>query len=118
MHELALVRSIFSTLEETLEVEEMKKVTRVDLKIGKLANVEPILLQNAFKAFQESHLEYKQVQLETMMVDIVVHCHSCEEDSKVEQYKFMCKKCGTPTTHIISGEELLIHQIHFDPVHS
>lgn len=116
MHELSLVRSIFSTLEESLSIEELKNVSCVDLKIGLLANVEPILLQNAYKAYLESHPEYEHVKLEIKLVDIMVHCNACGHKTKVQQYKFICGNCGAPTNNIISGEELLIHQIHFDPV--
>ncbi|MEL6133885.1 MAG: hydrogenase maturation nickel metallochaperone HypA, partial [Bacteroidota bacterium] len=84
MHELSLVQSIFSSLEAELSPEELQKLSGVELKIGLLANVEPTLLQNAFLAYQESHPEYAQVQLNTELVPIQIHCRSCDAPSPVE----------------------------------
>lgn len=114
MHELSLVKSIFSTLEETLEENEMEHVSLVELNIGLLANVEPILLQNAFTAFQESNPQYDHISLQSNMIEIKIMCSSCQQESIVENYIFRCKACDTPSNQIVSGEELLIHRIHYD----
>ena len=50
MHEISLVRTIFRTLEEQFQPDELERVETIELKIGPLANVESILLQNAFDA--------------------------------------------------------------------
>jgi len=113
MHELSLVQSIFGTLEHELSEEEMQRVAAVELKIGLLANVEPILLQNAFKAYKASHPQYQQVELKTQMVEIKIHCLACGSQSIVKQYLFKCTNCGSPSNNIVSGEELLIHRIHY-----
>lgn len=70
MHELSLVQSIFASLEGELAKDELERLTRVDMKIGVLANVEPTLLQNAFLAYQESHPEYNQVKLEMERIPV------------------------------------------------
>lgn len=114
MHELSLVQSIFSTLEEQLSQEELETVSLVELQVGLLSNVEPILLQNAFTAYQETRGKYQRVQLQTNLIDIKIHCASCDLESKVENYVFKCSSCGTPSSNIISGNELLIHRIHYD----
>ncbi len=114
MHELSLVNSIFSTLEAELAIEEMARVSAVELKIGLLANVEPILLQNAFTAFQEANQQYQQVHLSTQVVPIVIFCATCNQESEVANYIFKCSQCGQPSRDIRTGEELLIHKIHFE----
>ncbi|MEL6591171.1 MAG: hydrogenase maturation nickel metallochaperone HypA [Bacteroidota bacterium] len=113
MHELSLVQSIFASLREELPPEEMAQVAVVELKIGLLANVEPLLLQNAFKAYQETHPEYQAIQLMTNMVEITIKCPACHKTSTVANYIFRCGYCGTPSNQIETGEELLIHKIHY-----
>lgn len=113
MHEFSLVQQIFSSLEEQLSQEEMEQLQGVDLRIGKLANVEPILLKNAFSAFQQMTPQYAQVELQTELVEIRIHCSHCGQESGVHNYVFKCAHCGQPTREILSGEELLIHQIRF-----
>ena len=113
MHELSLVRNIFASLEHEFTAEEISRLQQVDLKIGKLANVEPILLQNAFKAFLEENPQYQSVVLETQLIPIRIHCEACRAETEVKQYVFHCSACGQASRNIISGEELLIHQVHF-----
>ncbi|MEM6802122.1 MAG: hydrogenase maturation nickel metallochaperone HypA [Bacteroidota bacterium] len=113
MHELSLVQSIFSTLENELSQEELNKLEAVELNIGLLANVEPILLNNAFKAYQETRNAYLGVELKTNMIPISINCPNCKKTSEIKNYIFICAHCGTPSNQIITGEELLIHRIHY-----
>ena len=113
MHELSLVQSIFSTLESELSQEELAKLEVVELNIGLLSNVEPVLLNNAFKAYQDTRNAYLGVELKTNLIPITINCPICKKESEVKNYVFMCAHCGSPSNQIITGEELLIHRIHY-----
>ena len=112
MHELSLVRDTFRTLESEFSSEEMERLSCIKMKIGKLSNVEPILLQNAFDAVKQDRPEYTEVKLEIELTPILVQCPICDEITEVKNYQFKCS-CGKPTNNIISGTELLIHQVEF-----
>ena len=113
MHELSLVRTIFRTLDDSFSPEELEKVTAIDLKIGPLANVEPILLQNAFEAVvQEDEPRFKSVVLRTNMVPILIQCPDCEQITEVQNYRFVCV-CGKPCGNVVQGNELLIERVEF-----
>ncbi|MEM6629240.1 MAG: hydrogenase maturation nickel metallochaperone HypA [Bacteroidota bacterium] len=114
MHELSLVKSIFSTLEAEVPSSELDSLSEVELNIGLLANVEPTLLKNAFLAFQETHMQYQGIVLTVHLIPISIRCNICKEESTIENYVFRCKVCGSPSNNIITGEELLIHRVHFD----
>lgn len=114
MHEISLVRSIFNTLESEFSKEELDTMTAIDLKVGMLSNVEPILMQNAFEAVTSSEEKYQTVALNVKLVPIEIHCKECEHNSVIENYKFVCNSCGTPNNNVVKGTELLIHQVHFD----
>ena len=64
MHEVSLVRNMLRTLEDKFSPQEMSRLVRIKMKIGKLSNVEPILMQTAFDAVIYEHPNYKNVQLE------------------------------------------------------
>lgn len=113
MHELSLVQSIFSSLEAEISQEELTELSKIELQIGLLANVEPLLLQNAFSAFQETNPQYAQVDLDIDLIPIRIRCESCNRETSVEKYVFKCSHCSKPSRNIISGEELLIHKVHF-----
>ena len=111
MHEISLVRTIFRTLEENFSPEELGKVAAIELKIGPLANVEPVFLQNAFDAVvQEDEPRFQQVLLRLNMVPILVRCPDCGQITEVRQYRFVCA-CGKPCSNVVQGNELMIERV-------
>ncbi len=113
MHEVSLVRSIFRTLEEEFPAEKMNRLRKVNVKVGLLSNVEPLLMQNAFQALTEAEERYRHVALETETVPVAIYCADCEQTSEVQHYKFVCAECGKLNNNVVQGTELLIHQVHF-----
>ena len=111
MHEISLVRSIFSTLEENFP-ERIGQITRIQLKAGLLSNVQPILMQNAFNAVLEEEPKYAGIKLEVEVLPILIHCDNCDKTIEVSNYRFICD-CGKPSKKIIQGEELMISQVEF-----
>ena len=113
MHEISLVRNVFNTLEAEFSEEELSRMTAIDMKVGLLSNVQPILMQNAFEAVKAAEQKYLTTQLNVEVIPIEVHCSQCLNNSIVKNYVFKCSFCDTPTNDLVTGEELLIHQVHF-----
>ena len=113
MHEVSLVRNVFKTLEEEFEKEEIGRLETVRMKIGELSNVEPILMQNAFEAVKEDQPEYQHIKLDIDLIPVTVKCGICTATTRVSSYRFICGNCGAPTNDVITGNELLIHQVEF-----
>ena len=113
MHEISLVRTIFRTLEDNFSKEELQKVTAIALKVGPLANVEPVLLQNAFEAVVEAaETRFSNVTLRVNMVPILVQCPDCNQITEIHNYRFVCA-CGKPCGNVVQGNELLIERVEF-----
>ncbi|TAE49279.1 MAG: hydrogenase maturation nickel metallochaperone HypA, partial [Bacteroidetes bacterium] len=75
MHEVSLVRTIFRTLDEQFSPAERAKIISINLKIGPLANIEPLLLHNAFEAvLEEGEHPYRGARLQIEQVPIMVRC--------------------------------------------
>ncbi|MEL6717418.1 MAG: hydrogenase maturation nickel metallochaperone HypA [Bacteroidota bacterium] len=113
MHEISLVRNVFNTLEAEFSKEELDSMEVIDMKIGLLSNVEPILMQNAFQAVTTAEEKYQTVQLNIELIPIEIYCASCDCNSTIEHYKFACAICGKPNNNVVKGTELLIHRVHF-----
>ncbi|MEL6557423.1 MAG: hydrogenase maturation nickel metallochaperone HypA [Bacteroidota bacterium] len=113
MHEISLVRNIFRTLEAEFSQEELKKINQIDLKVGLLSNVEPILMQNAFDAVTQAEQRFLDTKLKVKVLPIIIKCELCGDVSEVKNYSFKCRN-GHPTKNIIQGEELTIECVHFD----
>lgn len=117
MHEVSLVRTISSTLEQEFSAEELSRLTDINLRVGLLSNVQPVLMQNAFGAVQEGEGKFVGVKLHVEVLPVIVRCELCNHESQIDNYKFACAKCGRPTSNVIQGNELLIHKVEFaDPV--
>lgn len=114
MHEISLVRSIFNTLEAEFSAEELDRLNTIELKVGILSNVEPVLMQNAFEAVTAAENKYQEVELKVKVVPIELYCESCDTYSTITDYKFVCASCSQPNNHVVKGMELLIHRVHFD----
>ncbi len=113
---MSIIQQIVSTLEAELLSEERDRVSNIVIHLGELSNVQPILLESAFKAYQETTSVYQYTKLTVEQIPVVIHCENCDQNSHVKQYIFKCSFCGRPSTNLISGEELLIHKIEFlDP---
>lgn len=112
MHEISLVRTIFRTLEEQFQSEELNRIEAIQLKIGPLANVEPMLLQNAYEAVIETEApRFKGAALKVNYIPILVRCTVCDATSEVHNYRFVCEACGVPCAQVVQGNELLIEQV-------
>lgn len=111
MHEISLVRTIFRTLDDHFSPEELEKVAAIELKVGPLANVEPVLLQNAFDAVvREDETRFQAVALRVLMVPILVQCPDCNQITEVHNYRFVCA-CGKPCGNVVQGNELMIERV-------
>lgn len=115
MHEISLVRNIFNTLNSEFAAADIARIRAIKIKTGVLANVEPILLQNAFDAVVATDSpEFKHTRLVVTKVPIKIFCHTCQQSSDVEQYTFVCQHCQQPCNNITQGDELLIEGIEMD----
>ena len=112
MHEVSLIRTIFTTIESEFTQEEVEHISAIDLKVGLLSNVEPVLMQNAFEAVTAAEQRFEGVDLNIEVVPIEVYCQECDSHAIVENYKFVCS-CGKPNNNVVKGTELLIHRVHF-----
>ena len=113
MHELSLARNIFDSIEETFPKERLKTMVQIDLKVGMLSNVEPVLMQNAFDAIIAQEPIYQEVKLQIELVPVIIHCNQCAVESEIKHYKFYCELCGSPDVSIAQGTELLISSVRF-----
>jgi hydrogenase nickel incorporation protein HypA/HybF len=113
MHEISLVRNIFRTLESNFSEEELAKINSIDLKVGLLSNVEPMLMQSAFEAVVSTEGKFQNATLNIVVVPILVHCAECDKTNEIKEYKFVCA-CGKPNNNVVQGTELLIERVHFN----
>ena len=84
MHEIYLVKNIFDRIQEEFP-EKYEDVSSVHLKVGLLSNVQPILIQNAYKAYVMECPEFYHTEL-------VSRCISC-----IDKMRRMWRSHGSKT---------------------
>lgn len=111
MHEIAIVKDIFSTLEQAYP-ETYENIAKITIEAGLLCNVQPILIQNAFEAFVLEETRFRETELEIELLPIIAYCKQCTSQFEVRFHKFVCV-CGQSSDQIVQGEELRISQVIF-----
>ncbi len=111
MHEIAIVKDIFQTLEQAYP-ERHQDIIRIDVQAGLLSNIQPILIQNAFEAYIEEYPIHRDLELDVTILPILAYCNPCDKNFEVKFHRFVCD-CGTPSDKIVQGEELKISKVTF-----
>ena len=105
MHEMSITTSLVELLNEHLKRYPGAKVTRVNLKVGKLTAVEPDALTFCFQVLTEgTSIEGAQLQIE--LVPIRARCLQCQNCFEVEGFYFQCPRCSGTELETIAGNEL------------
>ena len=87
MHEFSIVQDLLSMCEKNAAENNATKITRVEVKIGKLSGVEPHLLQTAFDTFKEKTICH-DAKFCIHHQSLVVRCTECEVESTLETNTF------------------------------
>jgi hydrogenase nickel incorporation protein HypA/HybF len=104
MHELALADAIVAIIEEHAAG---RRVTKVELRVGRLRQVVPSALAFAFELVAEGTVA-EGAELALEVVPAVVRCRNCAVAGRVVEFPFMCTSCGSADVDVVAGHELLV----------
>ena len=110
MHELSLAQNIIDSIRENVAVEKLPMVRSVKVKIGEGSGVVPDSLIFAFDAIvQDTVLSSSRIK--PVIIPFTVRCKDCHKDSVNGSGEMICSNCDSMNVKIISGTELIVHQI-------
>ena len=110
MHELSICQSMLNQIHAIAQQHQASSVTKVTLRVGPLAGVEPQLLAQAFPLASAGTI----ADAATLVIEslpIRVRCRNCGEESEVNINRHTCKHCGDYHTQVISGDEMLLANV-------
>ena len=107
MHELSLSSAIVNTV---VKHARGRRVTVVDLRVGKLRQVIPDTLEFYFE-FVARDTVCEGARLEQQVIDPWLRCEPCEREWEIEIPAFRCPVCGGSDVEIASGEEFEVESI-------
>jgi len=110
VHEYSLVSALVQRAEAEARARHATAVTRLRVRIGSLAGVEPELLASAFTLCREGLLEGAALEIERVEANWA--CPRCATAVPAGA-ALRCTECGLPA-RLVSGDELLLEQIEME----
>jgi hydrogenase nickel incorporation protein HypA/HybF len=105
MHELSIANSILDTVRAEAARRPGARPTKVGLRVGELAGVDPESLDFCFTVLV-SGTECAPLALEIETRARRQRCPRCERTFQVTDFDISCPECGNLETICIGGDEL------------
>lgn len=110
MHEVSIVSNIFEIINENIKVHNLKKVSKVILKIGDMTCVEENAIRFSFEVFSKG-TPVEKAELIIKKIKSSAFCENCSETFDVSFLNKICPKCNTFSSNVITGYELQIDEL-------
>jgi hydrogenase nickel incorporation protein HypA/HybF len=107
MHELSLSSAIVNTVAKHADG---RRVTAVDLRVGRLRQVIPDTLEFYFE-FVARDTVCEGATLNQEVIDARLRCAPCEYEWEIEIPAFRCPRCGGSDVSIAAGNEFEVESI-------
>ncbi len=104
MHEVSLVRALLQQVERICKLHEGAAIEQIDVEIGPLSGVEPLLVSEAFQVVASS-TPCAKAALVIHEVPLKARCQDCGRESIVADFNFSCGICGSHALRITQGDE-------------
>ncbi len=110
MHELSLSSAIVNTV---VKHADGRRVTVVELRVGKLRQVIPDTLEFYFE-FVARGTVCEGARLEQEVIDARLRCAGCGHEWEIEIPAFRCPECAGAYVEIASGNEFEVEAIEIE----
>ena len=110
MHEMGIAQNILEIAIDAARKEGASKITRINVAAGELRGIVPLQLTFCFGIVAKDTMA-SGAYLDVEEVPISGHCNNCNTDFSVEEYEYVCPKCGSPDIVLTGGTELRIKDI-------
>ncbi|MBS0265347.1 MAG: hydrogenase maturation nickel metallochaperone HypA [Planctomycetes bacterium] len=104
MHEQSLIRALLRQVEQIRIENGGLAVVDIQVEIGPLAGVEPLLLESAYKVVSPE-FRMRETHLVVNEVPLTAECPACGTIA-VEQTRIVCPQCGQTEVTITAGDEM------------
>jgi hydrogenase nickel insertion protein HypA len=113
VHEYSIVQALLGQCEKYAAENESERITKVEVKIGKMSGVEPHLLQIAFDTFKEKTV-CDGAELVMRVQPLAVRCRSCGRVSELDAPHYRCPACGSGEVEVFDGEEMYLMRLEME----
>jgi hydrogenase nickel incorporation protein HypA/HybF len=114
MHELSLVRSLVTQVEQLVADHGGGIVREIRLQCGSLSGVEPALMKSAFELLKHK-TALGDATLVIEEIALAARCGKCQTMFHSERFHFVCPQCGSIDTEVVQGESVVLESIELEP---
>jgi hydrogenase nickel incorporation protein HypA/HybF len=111
VHEMSIALSVVAVASAAVPSSSPPRlVEAVSLEVGRLTAVVPDSLRRCFDAASRgTAVEGATLRIE--VIEVVVGCRACGEESEQTTFPFTCPSCGSQRVDIVCGRELRVSSI-------
>jgi hydrogenase nickel incorporation protein HypA/HybF len=110
VHELSLADAVVAIARDHARG---RRVSAVEVKIGRLRQVVPEALDFAF-GLVAAGTEVEGAELRVEHVPVRVSCARCAVESEADEFPLACSSCGSLDVDVVAGDELLVESLEFE----
>jgi len=110
MHELRVAREIIAIVEGETKRLNLKRVDKINLKVGELTAINPEALAFGFEV-ATADTQLAGTRLEIEKVPLRGKCKACQQEFGIDGFHFTCPHCESTEVDLIAGEELDIESL-------
>ena len=110
MHEGSIARNIIDIVRVEKEKNNIQKVKKIVVLIGKMHAVVPDALEFFFDIMKKEY-GFEEAELEIKEEDIEGVCLKCGKNFKISTPIFICPYCNSADIKITKGNEMLVLSI-------
>ena len=102
---MSIAQSILDIVRDEAQKHKLSEVRVIRLQVGAMAAVVPESLRFCFELMRRDTVA-SRAELEIETVPLTARCSNCGEVFEVENYCFVCVRCGDPVVDVTGGREL------------
>ena len=110
MHELAITQSILDISKKAADEHGAKRVKSVRIMLGEYSGVVPQCIQDYFDVVSKDTV-VEGAFLDIRRLPVVIRCHSCQKESRIDRLHVACPACGSTDLKLIQGREFYIESL-------
>jgi hydrogenase nickel incorporation protein HypA/HybF len=112
VHEVSIALGMVDELMKIARENNVKKITNIQLKIGKMSGIVPDSLKFAFDAIKLEHPLLSTSKISIEEVPLAYECNDCKKTFRTDDIYFpSCPECESYNLKLISGEEQHIENV-------
>ena len=110
-HELSFAEKVGIYLDQNFSIEELGRIRRLVVGIGKMAMIDNEHITSAFKLVKGGS-NFSHIDIEFVTEEVRYSCRKCGNEFSSSDYELRCPECEGEL-RVLSGDEIYIKEIKY-----